>query len=87
MPDRNDDLRATAESVAVDARRLAALEEQKLELDPSDPEVGRISDTAQRVATGIALKTGAELALSEEIAAGGGRDGEPGTTGGNQSGE
>jgi len=87
MPDRNDDLRATAESVAVDARRLAALEEHKLELDPSDPEVGRMSDEAERVASGIALKATAELALSREIATEGRREGEPGTPGGDQSGE
>src|SRR5688572_12490156 len=54
MPSREDDLRATSESIVQDAGRLRALEQQKQELDPEDPRVADLS--AQIEDLGIRLR-------------------------------
>jgi hypothetical protein len=68
MPDQQDDLRATAQSVGEAARKLSGLEQRKLALDPTDPEVARISRDAERLGEDIAVKTTVERILSQEVA-------------------
>ena len=61
------DLKATADSIRADVGRLAALEDEKLALDPEDPHVDTASDEAVRLADRIARETRAERQLSREI--------------------
>lgn len=67
MPEAKDDLRATAEAVQDDAHRLADLEAKKLSLDPSDPEVDRLSREIHELAQTIGHKAEAERELAEEV--------------------
>jgi hypothetical protein len=66
MPDLEDDLRATADDIAVDAARLAAIEEEKLGLDSEDPRVVALSAESNRLALKLVPKTEAELDLAIE---------------------
>lgn len=61
------DLHATAASIRVDIGRLAALEDQKLALDPQDPRVDAVSDEAVELADRIQRETRAERQLSREV--------------------
>lgn len=63
MPDLEDDLRATADDIAADATRLAAIEEEKAKLDSDDPRMVELSAESQRLATRLVPKTDAELEL------------------------
>lgn len=67
MPDQQDDLQATEDSVGRDAEQVQALEGAKARLDPDDPRVPQISEQAERVAAGLHAKTVAERELSEKI--------------------
>src|SRR6185312_7082106 len=69
MPDPQQDLRATADSIRRDAEHLATLEEQKTVLDPADPRVLDISEKVERLAAGLQDKAVAERELVEEIQA------------------
>jgi hypothetical protein len=66
MPSARDDLRATIDDVAADVKELAAIEEQKKQLDPSDPRTVRLSEAAERLAHGLEIKARAERELAEE---------------------
>jgi hypothetical protein len=70
MPDLRQDLRATEESIRRDADQMKTLEEQKERLDPTDPQVVRISEHVERLAAGLQDKAAAERELSERIQAG-----------------
>jgi hypothetical protein len=61
------DLRATAESIRSDSRRLASLEEEKLALDPEDDRVDRLSAEAIELADRIHRETRAQRQLSDEL--------------------
>ncbi|HET7703637.1 MAG TPA: hypothetical protein VFK35_09565 [Candidatus Limnocylindrales bacterium] len=61
------DLRATAASIRVDIGRLAALEDEKLALDPQDPRVDDVSDEAVELADRIQREARAERQLSREV--------------------
>jgi hypothetical protein len=61
------DLRATAESIRQDVDELAAIEEEKTTLDPSDPQVDVASDESVRLANRLARETRAERQLSHEL--------------------
>lgn len=61
------DLKATAEAIRTDIGRLATIEDQKLALDPEDPEVDRLSDEAVDLADRISRETRAERQLSTEL--------------------
>jgi hypothetical protein len=61
------DLKATADSIRADAGRLATIEDDKLALDADDPEVGRLSNDAVKLAKRIEQQTTAERQLSQEI--------------------
>jgi hypothetical protein len=66
MPDSSEDLRSTIDAVQRDAQQVQALEQEKAELDPSDPRVASLSARVERVATGLRDKAVAERELSEE---------------------
>jgi hypothetical protein len=69
MRDPREDLRSTEEAISRDAEQVQTLEEEKAALDPSDPQVERISERVERVATGLKEKAVAERELSDEIQA------------------
>ena len=62
----DSDLRATAESIAADAERLQAIEQEKGTLDPGDPRVDVLSAEAERIAKGLVPKTTAQSELARE---------------------
>ena len=62
-----EDLRATSDSIQADTRRLAAIEQEKVRLDPEDPTVDRLSDEAVALADRISRETRAERQLSKEL--------------------
>ena len=69
-PERTEteqDLRATADSIRADVGRLAALEDEKIDLSPEDPRVDRISDEAVTLADRIARETRVERQLGKEL--------------------
>lgn len=68
MPDPREDLRATSEAIQDDAEQLAALEERKRSLDPSDPQVEALSREVEALADRMAAKATAERELSQQIA-------------------
>jgi hypothetical protein len=64
-----DDLRATAESITVDAERLQAIERKKLAMKPDQPtETRRLAAQAEKLAEEIADKARAEKALADLLA-------------------
>jgi hypothetical protein len=66
VPTLDDDLRATADDIAADATRLAAIEEEKAGLDAADPRMVALSIEGERLARRLAPKTKAELDLATE---------------------
>ena len=66
MSELEEDLHATAESIAADAERLAAIEEEKRVLKPDDPRMIELSTESERLAGGLVPKTGAETQLAEQ---------------------
>ena len=63
------DLRATEESIRLDAEAVSDLEDEKASLEPTDPRLEHLSIQVERLAKGLKDKAGAELALVEEIQA------------------
>jgi hypothetical protein len=61
------DLRATADAVRDDLRRLGAIEAEKIALAPEDPRVDQLSDEAVRLAERIRRETGAEREIGKEL--------------------
>jgi hypothetical protein len=70
MSNLEDDLRATADSIAGDAERLAAIEEQKQGLEADDPRMVELSAESERLAAKLMPKTIAELDLATKAQAG-----------------
>ena len=70
MPDTEEDLRATSESIGDDAARLKALEEEKAALDAHEPRLTQLSREAEQLAQGMATKTTVERVLSDELQGG-----------------
>lgn len=66
MSELDDDLRATADSIAVDAERLSAIEEEKEVLKADDPRMVELSAESERLARGLVPKTSAETQLAKE---------------------
>ena len=66
MSELEEDLRATAESIAADAERLTAIEEEKRVLEPDDPRMIELSAESERLVGGLVPKTGAETQLAKE---------------------
>jgi hypothetical protein len=65
--DDEEDLRATSDSIADDAARLKALEEQKSRLEADDPRQPGLSREAEDIAHDAAAKTTVERVLSDEL--------------------
>jgi len=66
MDELEEDLRATAQVIEVDADRLAAIEDEKKTLASDDPRLLDLSREAEMIAKRIVPKTVAERALAVE---------------------
>jgi hypothetical protein len=64
MSELEDDLRATADSIAGDAERIAAIEVEKQSLEVDDPRMVELSAESERLAARLMPKTSAELDLA-----------------------
>ena len=64
VTDAGDDLRATSEDVAADAKRLQAIEERKQVLAADDPELLQLSAEAEQIARRLVPKTVAQAELA-----------------------
>ena len=69
MSDVENDLRATAEDIAADAARLAAIEDEKARLESDDPRLLELSAEGERIARRLVPKTAAESELAAEALA------------------
>ena len=69
MSDLDNDLRATAEDIAADAARLAAIEEEKARLGTDDPRLLELSAEGEEIARRLVPKTAAESELAGEALA------------------
>jgi hypothetical protein len=67
VADELQDLRATADDLADDARRLQAIEERKASLAADDPQLVRLSEEAERLTKRMASKAVAQRELAEEV--------------------
>lgn len=72
MSELHEDLRATAASIAADADRLAAIEDEKETIEDDHPRMLELSVESQRLAKQLSLKTTVELDLARKS---GGTDG------------
>lgn len=66
MSETEDDLRAVAESIAQDAKRLNELEETKARLNIDDPELAALTEESAELIDEIAAKGAQQQALVEE---------------------
>jgi hypothetical protein len=66
MADVDDDLRATTETIAAEAERLTAVEQEKATLEADDPRMTDLSAEAERLAQRIVPLTAAETDLVAE---------------------
>ena len=66
-PTAEQDLRATADAIRSDLRRLAAVEDDKQRLHPADARIDELSDEAVALADRIQRETRAERQLADEI--------------------
>jgi hypothetical protein len=69
VSDLENDLRATAEDIAADAARLAAIEEEKAGLGSDDPRLLELSAEGEAIARRLMPKTAAETQLAAEALA------------------
>ncbi len=70
MTEVEDDLKATAEAITADARRLMAIEEEKLALDPEDPMIPVLSAESQEISRRLVIQTEVEDELATTLAEG-----------------
>lgn len=66
MDELEQDLRATAQSIELDADRLAAIEDEKKTLESSDPRLLELSREAESIARRLVPKAVTEQALAVE---------------------
>jgi len=69
VSDLENDLRATAEDIAADAARLAAIEKEKEGLETDDPRLLELSAEGEKIARRLVPKTAAESELAGEALA------------------
>jgi hypothetical protein len=67
MPELDEDLRSTEESIRRDAERISALEARKSSLDPTDDRVPELSEQVERVSNGLREKAAVERDLADRI--------------------
>ncbi len=72
MSELHEDLRATAASIAADADRLAAIEDEKKTIADDHPRMVELSVESEGLARKLSLKTTVELDLARKS---GGDDG------------
>ena len=60
MPDPQDDLRATAESIAQDAQIIERIEDEKADMDADDPRASELSNAVENLAAQLHEKTRVE---------------------------
>lgn len=60
------DLKATAEDLVADARRVEAIEVKKTKLDANDPRVAELSAESEELTAKMAHKARVERALADE---------------------
>jgi len=63
-----EDLKATAEAITVDALRLVAIEEEKLGLDPKDPMIPLLSEESRTISQRLVVQTAVEDELATTLA-------------------
>lgn len=68
VQEREEDLRATAESIVADAERLKHVEEVSAKVPLDDPKLVELSVESQQLAEDIQAKTELQLALVREAA-------------------
>ena len=66
--DLEDDLRSTADTIALDAAVLARIEDEKSGLEVDDPRVGALSLEAEEVATRLLQEVRIERQLTDAAA-------------------
>jgi hypothetical protein len=66
MDEREEDRLATADSIEADADRLAAIENEKAALEPTDPRLVELSHEAELIAQRLVPKTVVERRLVED---------------------
>ena len=69
MSELENDLRATAEDIAADATRLAAIELEKARLETDDPRLVELSAEGEEIVRRLVPKTAAERELAAEALA------------------
>jgi len=67
VPNAEEDLRATSDSIQDDAARLKDLEDEKAGLDADDPRVPDLSREIERLGHALAEKTTVERVLADEL--------------------
>ena len=70
MSEREDDYKATVESIRQDAREIERIEQQKAALEPDDPATRTLSARAEALAETLHHKTLAEQDLAETASKG-----------------
>jgi hypothetical protein len=70
MSQTEDDLRAVAESLAVDAERLKSVEQTKATLPIDDPELAELTKESAQIIDEISTKGAHQEALVEEATSG-----------------
>ena len=70
MSQTEDDLRAVAESLAVDADRLKSVEQAKATLPIDDPELAELTKESAQIIDEISTKGAHQEALVEEATSG-----------------
>ena len=68
MSEVEEDLKATAEAITVDALRLVAIEEEKLGLDPKDPMIPLLSEESRTISQRLVVQTAVEDELATALA-------------------
>ena len=68
MSEVEEDLKATAEAITVDALRLVAIEEEKLGLDPKDPMIPLLSEESRTISQRLVVQTAVEDELATTLA-------------------
>ena len=66
MSDRGDDIKATAEELVADARRLVLIEQAKAKAPEDDDTVVRLSEEAADLTEDMAAKARTQLAIATE---------------------
>lgn len=70
MTDLQDDFQATVENIALDAKEIEKIEDEKAKLNPADPRAASLSARAEEIAEELHHKTLVERDLAETASEG-----------------